>query len=324
MNPKKPSRRKTNASKLEPIDWREFANDAVLNGNMSTLYRRPPSEDASAYASPEAMIEIEKRVTRSVPDPGVVPGDSEVPTVGPHLTVSSPPAEASAPSEGASPPVGLVPPADSTAGPPAPTVGLIHTVGTQLGDRQVSGEHPTVGKKPTAPSIPPKEATGSIVKPTVGTTPTAGTIPAEAAKPTVGTKKDKKVKPIRTVHDALTLAGQVLYGAMLGAASQASTTSCTKGYRQLAAETHLDKDTVRDLIVEFKQKGIVRETATYDPDTRLSKTYDVLSHEAVLNGWRQAGILFVTAGRQRPLFCGPDGTLLKFIPTVGMKPTVNT
>jgi len=72
MNPKKPSRRKTNASKLEPIDWREFANDAVLNGNMSTLYRRPPSEDASAYASPEAMIEIEKRVTRSVPDPGVV------------------------------------------------------------------------------------------------------------------------------------------------------------------------------------------------------------------------------------------------------------
>jgi hypothetical protein len=111
---------------------------------------------------------------------------------------------------------------------------------------------------------------------------------------------------------------------MLGAAPHASTTSCTKGYRQLAAETHLDKDTVRDLIVEFKQKGIVHETATYDPDTRLSKTYDVLSHEAVLNGWRQAGILFVTAGRQRPLFCGPDGTLLNFIPTVGIKPTVNT
>ena len=322
MNPKKPSRRKTNASKLEPIDWREFANDAVLNGNMSTLYRRPPSEDASAYASPEAMIEIEKRVTRSVPDPGVVQGDSEAPTVGPDLTVSSPPAEASAPSEGASPPVGLVPPADSTAGPPAPTVGLIHTVGTQLGDERVSvGERPTVGKKPTAQ---PKEGAVPTFKPTVGDIPTVGIMPAEAAKPTVGAKKDKKVKPIRTVHDALTLAGQVLYGAMLGAASQASTTSCTKGYRQLAAETHLDKDTVRDLIVEFKQKGIVRETATYDADTRLSKTYDVLSPEVVLNGWRQAGILFVTAGRQRPLFCGPDGTLLKFIPTAGIKPTVNT
>ena len=60
MNPKKQSRRKNTASKLEPIDWREFANDAVLNGNMSTLYRRPPSEDPSAYASSEAMIEIEK------------------------------------------------------------------------------------------------------------------------------------------------------------------------------------------------------------------------------------------------------------------------
>jgi hypothetical protein len=56
MNPKKQSRRKGNANKLEPIDWHEFANDAVLNGNMSTLYRRPPSEDPSAYASPEAMI----------------------------------------------------------------------------------------------------------------------------------------------------------------------------------------------------------------------------------------------------------------------------
>ena len=61
MNPKKQSRRKTSANKLEPIDWHEFANDAVLNGNMSTLYRRPPTEDPSAYASPEAMVEIEKR-----------------------------------------------------------------------------------------------------------------------------------------------------------------------------------------------------------------------------------------------------------------------
>ena len=60
MNPKKQSRRKPHANKLEPIDWREFANDAVLNGNMSTLYRRPPNEDPSAYASPEAMLEIGK------------------------------------------------------------------------------------------------------------------------------------------------------------------------------------------------------------------------------------------------------------------------
>ncbi|MCU1339647.1 MAG: hypothetical protein JWO19_5228, partial [Bryobacterales bacterium] len=68
MKPPKQSRRKPSASKLEPIDWREFANDAVLNGNMSTLYRRPPTEDPSAYASAEAMIEIEKRVIRPVLD----------------------------------------------------------------------------------------------------------------------------------------------------------------------------------------------------------------------------------------------------------------
>lgn len=41
MDKAKPSRRKTAAKKLEPIDWHEFANDAVLQGNMSTLYRRP-------------------------------------------------------------------------------------------------------------------------------------------------------------------------------------------------------------------------------------------------------------------------------------------
>jgi len=36
----------------------------VLNGNMSTLFQRPPTEDPSAYASPEALVEIEKRATR--------------------------------------------------------------------------------------------------------------------------------------------------------------------------------------------------------------------------------------------------------------------
>jgi len=328
MNPKKPSRRKANASKLEPIDWREFANDAVLNGNMSTLYRRPPSEDASAYASPEAMIEIEKRVIRSVPDSDFVLGDSEVPTGGADQTVSSPPPEASLPSEGSDPPVGLAPAVGLTASAidtTTPTVGTVHAVGNEVADGRTTSEGPTVGEIPTVhANAAPNKATPGQPIPTVGTIPTAGLIPTEHTKPTVGPRKEKKVKPIRTVHDALTLAGQVLYGAMLGGAPQASTTTCTKGYRQLAAETHLDKDTVRDLIVDFKQKGIVRETATYDPDTRLSKTYEVLSPEAVLHAWRQAGILFVTAGRQRPFFCGSDGTVIQFIPTVGSAPAVIT
>jgi len=136
--------------------------------------------------------------------------------------------------------------------------------------------------------------------------------------PTVGIKS-KKIKPIRNVEDALTLAGQVLYRAMIGAAD-APSASCTKGYRQLAAETHLDKDTVRDLIVDFKQKGILHETATYDPDTRLSKTYEVLSPNAVLQAWREMGIHFVTSGRQRPLFCSAAGDLMAFRPTVGTVP----
>ena len=49
--PTKPNRRKPGANKLEPIDWHEYANDAVLNGNMSTLFHRPPTEDPSSYAS---------------------------------------------------------------------------------------------------------------------------------------------------------------------------------------------------------------------------------------------------------------------------------
>ncbi|MEO8372714.1 MAG: hypothetical protein ABI806_26250, partial [Candidatus Solibacter sp.] len=146
-------------------------------------------------------------------------------------------------------------------------------------------------------------------------------IPSAGLAPTVGTGKSKKIKPIRTVHDALTLAGQVLYRAMSGT-PDAPSTSCTKGYRQLAAETHLDKDTVRDLIVEFKLKGILHETATYDPDTRLSKTYAVMSPQAVLQMWRAAGVSFVTAGRQRPLFCSANGNLINFTPPVGQIPTL--
>jgi hypothetical protein len=67
MSRSQQNRRKTSAKKLEPIDWHEFANDAVLNGNMSTLYQRPPSEDATAYASPEALAEIRKRTAGSMP-----------------------------------------------------------------------------------------------------------------------------------------------------------------------------------------------------------------------------------------------------------------
>src|SRR5450631_952486 len=72
MSTLKQSRRKSGTEKLEPIDWHEYANDAVLNGNMSTLYHRPPSEDPTAYASPEALLEIEKRAGR--PDAGPTVG----------------------------------------------------------------------------------------------------------------------------------------------------------------------------------------------------------------------------------------------------------
>jgi len=133
----------------------------------------------------------------------------------------------------------------------------------------------------------------------------------------------QKIKAIRHVHDALTLAGQVLYKAMYGAADGSMIKSCTKGYRQLAAETHLDKDTVRDLISEFKEKGIAFETGTYDPGTRSSKTYGILSDQRIREIWQEAGVLFVTAGRQRPTFCTASGELLTLIPTVGIGPRVH-
>ena len=119
----------------------------------------------------------------------------------------------------------------------------------------------------------------------------------------MGLEKSKKVKPIRDVHDALTLAGRILYKAMYGLPEGTEARQCAKGYRQLAAETHLDKDTIRDLIAEFKSKGIVREIATYDPDTRSSKTYEVQSSQAILARWRGDGVFYVTSGRQRPEFC---------------------
>jgi hypothetical protein len=267
MTEKKPNRRKASAQKLEPIDWREFANDAVLKGNMSTLYRRPADEDPTAYASPEALLEIEKRHGRTVQV-------DSIPTVGPQ------PIAATQPTVPSGPPVGLQPTAGST---------------------------PTV----QAPSSSRSSA---------GTSPTVGSIPTVGKGPTVGFAGKRKVKAIRDIHDALTLAGQVLYNAMFGPPTGDSSRSCTKGYRQLAAETHLDKDTVRDLIAEFKDKGILRETGTYDADTRSAKTYEVFSREAVLRIWRDAGIHFVITGRQRPAFCTVEGEPVGFRPTVGIRP----
>jgi hypothetical protein len=232
MNPPKPNRRKPGANKLEPIDWHEFANDAVLNGNMSTLFHRPPTEDPSAYASPEALLEIEKRAAR--------------PAAPPILDLSPVPAETAA------------------AAPPA---------GAELAEAMED-----------VPALLPE----------------SGSSPE-------GIGKNKKVKPLRNVHDALTLAGRTLYEAMYGALEGIGPRQCAKGYRQLAAETRLDKDTVRDLIADFKDKGMVREIGSYNPDTRSSKTYEVLSHDAILRKWRQAGLFFVTTGRQRPEFCSAQG-----------------
>jgi hypothetical protein len=259
MNPPKPNRR----NKLEPIDWHEYANDAVLNGNMSTLFHRPPTEDPSAYASPEALVEIEKRTTRVV--------HALAPWPVPTPTVDVEPVEGTLPAEGASPTVGTEPAAVPEPGshPASPHVLMPDTC--RLTD----------DKKRSSDPLHPE--------------------------PTVGMEKSRKVKPIRDVHDALTLAGRILYKAMYGPPEGTDARHCAKGYRQLAAETYLDKDTVRDLIAEFKDKGIVREIASYNPDTRSSKTYEVQSHQAILEIWREAGLFFVTAGRQRPEFCTAQG-----------------
>jgi len=229
---------------------------------MSTLYRRPVDEDPTAYASPEALLEIEKRTGHTLLDAS------------------------------------------------APTVGSEPTVGIGLTD----GNLPTGGLVPTA-HAPTSSLAAKAPPSTVGIGPTVGKVP------TAGRSGKRKVKPIRDIHDALTLAGQVLYNAMAGSPEGALSGSCTKGYRQLAAETHLDKDTVRDLIAEFKDKGILRETGTYNPDTRSAKTYEVFSRETVLRIWRDAGLHFVTTGRQRPAFCTAEGSPVGFIPTVGSIPT---
>lgn len=282
MSTPKQSRRRPGKFTLDPIDWRELAGDAVLNGNMSTLYRRPASEDASAYASEEALQEIRRRSPASQGevsnnDDGV---EIKIKTPGPTVDL-----EDSYPLNRSPNPARLL---DSQ-----PTVG--QTTARLL---EVHGIDSANIDTRSAPIISP--------------TPTVGPVP---------TDRKKKVKPIHDVQDALTLAGQVLYKAMYGAPDGAKLKICTKGYRQLAAESHLDKDTVRDLIVDFKEKRMVKEIGTYDPDTRSSKTYEVLSFKAILQTWREAGIRFVTSGR-KPQFCDALGIPLLSAPTVGLKPTV--
>ena len=317
MNTAKPSRRKSGAKKLEPIDWHEFANDAVLNGNMSTLYHRPATEDPTTYASPEALAEIEKRVGRPVESAVFIDTDmpsadaATGPTVGPEHPVGTAPAVGFAhagsplaaglspevPTAGGIPTVGPTPTAGltPTIGLP-PTAGAIPTVGSAIYRDCSSRRPPGRGKQASAPgkssadspdrvleawdSAPPAHSNQAVsFAPKLPSpprlVPTAGFRPTVDSIPTVGLSVKRKVKPIRDVQDALTLAGQVLYKAMYGAPDGARSKSCSKGYRQLAAETHLDKDTVRDLIAEFKDRGMVREIGTYDPDTRSAKTYEV-------------------------------------------------
>lgn len=388
MKQPKQSQRKAAPNKLEPIDWREFANDAVLNGNMSTLFQRPPSEDPSAYASEEALVEIGKRNSRV---PSVMPtvgieatvgtheavganplprenvGLSEVPefdeptvgivaTVGPEPTgkpvhtvgadatasahasteaalhseeAGNEPEQAAELSVGSETGVGIVPtvvlgptgglsPADHsrpTVGSEIPMdLGTADGPGIQsdpqmwtVGLYEAGGIMPTVGFAPTVGPHPQALPGGPI--PTVGLSPSAAR--SRAPEETASVVPRQKVKMLRSLPDALTLAGNVLYQAMYGPDDAAGAArNCTKGYRELAAITHLDKDTVRDLITEFKEKGIVREIATYDPNIRLAKTYEVLAPRTILAAWREAGLAFVTGGRRRPLFCDAAGELL--------------
>jgi hypothetical protein len=208
---------------------------------------------------------------------------------------------------------------------PEPTAGLAPTAepetpaATEAGDRPTVGTIHSVGPLPTVGPAKLEGHAGPDL-PTAGAELTVGTMPTVGSQPTVGALAKPKIKSIRNVQDALTLAGQVLYRAMYGPADGTHIKTCTKGYRQLAAETHLDKDTVRDLISEFKEKGIARETGTYDPDTRSSKTYEILSNQEVLDLWRRAGVQFVTAGRQRPTFCSSTGQPVSLRPTVGRAP----
>ena len=165
MSTPKQRRRNISANRLEPIDWHEFANDAVLNGNMSTLYNRPPTEDSTAYASPEALVEIEKRVGRPVEGAVVVGFDAAVshvvniPTVGGVPTVGTETICGGTEQESLAPSLAIVP-ADIPTVCAIPTVGLKPTVGIEQEspapslavlptDVPTVGEEPTVGIRPT-------------------------------------------------------------------------------------------------------------------------------------------------------------------------------
>ena len=119
-----------------------------------------------------------------------------------------------------------------------------------------------------------------------------------------------RVRELQEVQDAMTAAGQLLYLAMYGSyRDEGAVKVCRKGYRELADRAHIDKDTVRVLIEDFKEKGIVREIGTYDAKANLGKTYEVLSFGAIKELWRNAGILHVTQER-RPMLCDAAGNRL--------------
>src|ERR1017187_545922 len=159
MSTPKQRRRNISANRLEPIDWHEFANDAVLNGNMSTLYNRPPTEDSTAYASPEALVEIEKRVGRPVEGAVVVGFDAAVshvvniPTVGGVPTVGTETICGGTEQESLAPSLAIVPADIPTVGE-VPTVGIRPTVGMNskwrksTSDVHVHAIRPTVGAAP--------------------------------------------------------------------------------------------------------------------------------------------------------------------------------
>jgi hypothetical protein len=335
---------------------------------MSTLYQRPPSEDPTAYASAEAMVEIQKRVGRGGQIPGspapIEPSEGGIePTVGPDPRDSAvqPDIEPTAghnrpsemtPTEGIVPPVGRVAPrgirptvgidqaavpSDSAAGNAAgnPSPAAPGTSSSGMGGRPTVGTEPSgceadtteppgrAGQPGSAMEKQPRTAASVAAAgpvPTAGPISPVGMVPAAGTLPTVGVGLKSRIKPIREIRDALTLAGQILYRAMYGVSEAAASRTCTKGYRQLAGETRLDKDTVRDLIREFKEKGIVREIGTYDPDTRSAKTYEVFPEGAIIETWQKAGVAFVTAGRQRPAFCSAHGQPLTLTRTTEPEP----
>ena len=170
---------------------------------------------------------------------------------------------------------------------------------------------PTVVSTPPVEPVPPVRSV-----PTVGPTAPVGYVPSLP-------RPSKAVRPIRFVQDALTATAFIVYDRMYGAADGSALKICAMGYSELARETGRHKDLVRDIIVDLKQKGIVREIEKYDADTRKPKKYEVLSFSSALQLWREAGIGYVTKAR-RPMFCDSQGNEISFVPTVGPNSTAGT